>query len=86
MLVEYRPFYQFSMFLFHGVIGTQDWVDKFHPGFAALGMMPSLVSHPNIYLGLGEQAANMQQLNFITAQKDMVVTFDTDRYVFQMQI
>jgi hypothetical protein len=88
MLIEYRPFYQFTMFLFTGVIGTPEWVNKFSSDFAALEMMPSLVTHPNIYLGLSEheQAANMQQLNFITAQKELMVAFDTDRYGFQMQI
>jgi hypothetical protein len=86
MLIEYRPFYQFTMFLFTGVIGTPEWVNKFAPAFGKLDMMPSLVPHPNIYLGLGEQPANLQQLNFVTAQKDVVVIFDTDRYVVQMQL
>ncbi|MDR0639799.1 MAG: hypothetical protein LBG27_13020 [Spirochaetaceae bacterium] len=70
MLIEYRPFYQFTFFLFHGVVGTPEWVARFSPGFEKLAMMPSLVSQPNIYLGFGEQPANLQQLNFVTAQKD----------------
>jgi hypothetical protein len=86
MLIEYRPFYRFSFFLFQGVIGTPDWVNRLSPGFGVLEMMPSLISHPNIYLGLGEQPANMQQLRFITSQKDMTVIFDTDRCIFEMQI
>jgi hypothetical protein len=86
MLIEYRPFYQITMFLFHGIIGIPEWVGKLSPGFASLEMMPSLVSHPNIYLGLGEQPANLQQLNFVTAHKDLVVTFDIDRYTVQMQV
>jgi hypothetical protein len=85
MLIEHRPFYQFTMFLFHGVIGTPEWVSKFSPDFASLEMMPSLVSRPNIYLGLGEQPANLQQLNFVTTQQDIIVTFDSDRYIVQMQ-
>jgi hypothetical protein len=86
MLIEHRPFYQFTFFFFHGVIGTPEWVNKLSPGFGSLEMMPSLVPHPNIYLGLGEQPANMQQLRFLTAQKDMLVIFNADRYIFQMQI
>jgi hypothetical protein len=86
MLIEHRPFYQFSFFLSHGVIGTSMWVSKFSPGFSELNMIPSLISHPNIYLGLGEQPANMQQLTFVTDQKDLVVTFADDRVVVQMQI
>jgi hypothetical protein len=86
MLIEHRPFYQFSMFLPSGVIGTPEWVTKLSPDFAVLEMMPSLISHPNIYLGLGEQPANLQQLHFVTARKDLSLIFDTDRYIFQMNI
>jgi hypothetical protein len=74
------------MFLFHGIVGTPDWVGKLSPGFASLEMMPSLVPRPNIYLGLGEQPANLQQLNFVTEQKDIIVTFESDRYIIQMQV
>jgi hypothetical protein len=86
MLIEYRPFYQFTFFFFHGVIGTPEWVNKLSPGFGSMEMMPSLVSHPNIYIDIGEQPANMQQLRFITAQKDLTVIFDVDRCIFEMQI
>jgi uncharacterized protein (TIGR04255 family) len=86
MLIEHRPFYQFTFFVLHGVVGTPEWVTKLSPGFGELDMMPSLVSHPNMYLGLGEQPANLQQLNFVTTQKDWVVIFDNDRIVIQAQI
>jgi hypothetical protein len=76
------------MFIFNGVTGTPEWISKFSSDFAALEMMPSLVSRPNIYLGFSEheQAANVNQLNFVTAQKDLTLAFDTDRYIFQMNI
>jgi hypothetical protein len=88
MLIEYRPFYQFTFNFISGVIGTPEWVNKLSPSFGSLEMMPSLIPRPNIYLGISEheQAANMQQLRFITAQRDLTVIFDTDRCIFEMQI
>jgi hypothetical protein len=85
MLIEYRSFYQFDFFLLNSVVGTPEWVHKFTPVFEKLGMMPSLVSHPNSYLGLSEQRENLQQLTFVTAKRDVVVIFDEERYIIKMR-
>jgi hypothetical protein len=35
-------------------------------------------------MDIGEQPANLQQLHFLTAQKDLVVNFDSDRFIVKM--
>lgn len=85
VLIEHRAFYQFGFFVPHNISVTPEQVAGLMPDFFSLNMLPAIQSLPNIYLGLGESPANLQQLRFMTADKQLIVDFELNhRYLIQM--